>query len=183
MHKATISTGRRITTYMYGRTMLIRMLKKFTKERDLIRPSVTKFAISYLTLACLNEHKGALMTIFSSKESKDSKFSTTRDGKQVENNVLNNGLWKNIVICLHAVAPLIKVLRLVDSDEKPATGFIYNGMDCAKQNIKQNFNNVQKSYEPIWNIIDERREAQLHMPLHVVAYYANPHFHYSSLKK
>ncbi|KAF7835811.1 hypothetical protein G2W53_010670 [Senna tora] len=68
MHKDTISTGRRITTYIYGRTMLISMLKNFTKGRDFIRPVVTRFATSYLTLACLNEHKGALMTMFCSKE-------------------------------------------------------------------------------------------------------------------
>ena len=34
------------------------------------------------------------------------------------------------------------------------------------------------SYEPVWNIIDERWEAQLHKPLHAAAYYLNPYFHY-----
>ena len=35
------------------------------------------------------------------------------------------------------------------------------------------------SYEPIWKIIDERWESQLHRPLHAAAYYLNPYFHYS----
>nr|KYP38381.1 hypothetical protein KK1_040364 [Cajanus cajan] len=77
-----------------------------------------------------------------------------------------------------AVVPLMTVLRLVDSDEKPAMGFIYDGMDCAKEKIKINFGNVKKSYEPVWNIIDERWDKQLHRPLHAAAYYLNPHFHY-----
>ncbi|KAF7841961.1 SCAN domain-containing protein [Senna tora] len=159
------------------------MLRNFTKGRDLIRPAMTRFATSYLTLACLNEHKGALMTMFSSKEWKDSKFSSTWDGKQVENNVLDDDLWKNIITCLQAAAPLIKVLQLVDSYEKSAMGFIYEAMDCAKQKIKQNFNNVKNSYEPILKIIDERWEAQLHRSLHGAAYYVNPHFHYNSSLK
>ncbi|XLR66738.1 hypothetical protein S83_017410 [Arachis hypogaea] len=79
---------------------------------------------------------------------------------------------------LKAVAPLITVLRLVDSDEKPAIGFIFEGMRNAKETIKTNFGCVKKSYEPIWEIIDGRWESQLHRLLHAAAYYLNPHYHY-----
>jgi len=41
---------KRITTYIYGRTMLISLLKKFIKGRDLIRPGVTRFATTYLVV-------------------------------------------------------------------------------------------------------------------------------------
>jgi len=37
VHELTIKKGRKITPYIYGRTMLISLLKKFTKGRDLIR--------------------------------------------------------------------------------------------------------------------------------------------------
>ncbi|KAH1229264.1 hypothetical protein GmHk_10G029055 [Glycine max] len=40
VHQTTITKGRRITTYIYGRTMLISIMKKFTNGRDLIRPDV-----------------------------------------------------------------------------------------------------------------------------------------------
>ncbi|XLS89543.1 hypothetical protein HN51_065551, partial [Arachis hypogaea] len=33
-------------------------------------------------------------------------------------------------------------------------------------------------YEPVWEIIDERWESQLHRPLHAAADYLNPHYHY-----
>jgi len=48
--------------------------------------------------------------------------------------------------CLNATAPLIKVLCLVDSDEKLAMGFIYDAIDCAKEKIRENFNGVRKRY-------------------------------------
>lgn len=60
------------------------------------------------------------------------------------NMALDSRLWKNIIMCLKVAAPLIVVLRLVDSDEKPAMGFIYEAMDTAKEKIKNNFNNVKK---------------------------------------
>src|ERR1044072_6312555 len=39
------------------------------------------------------------------------------------------------------------------------------------------------SYEPVWKVIDERWEGQLHRPLHAAAYYLNPHFHYDDTFK
>ena len=66
--KVTIKKGRKITTYIYGRTMLISMLKKYTNGRDLVRPGMTRFATAYLTLACLHEMKASLMRLFSSEE-------------------------------------------------------------------------------------------------------------------
>ncbi|KAG5091614.1 hypothetical protein JHK82_050392 [Glycine max] len=33
-------------------------------------------------------------------------------------------------------------------------------------------------FEPVWKIIDERWDHQLHSPLHATAYYLNPHLHY-----
>ncbi|CAN1125338.1 hypothetical protein LINPERPRIM_LOCUS31624 [Linum perenne] len=66
VHKTTIAKGKTITNYIYGRAMLISMLKEFTKGGELIRLAVTRFATAYLTLGCLSEHKGDLMSMFSS---------------------------------------------------------------------------------------------------------------------
>jgi hypothetical protein len=65
VHQVTIAKGRRITSYIYLRTILISML---TKGRDLIRPAVTRFATAYLTLGRLNDHKIQVMTMFTSKQ-------------------------------------------------------------------------------------------------------------------
>jgi hypothetical protein len=41
VHQVTIAKGRRITSYIYSRTILISMLRHFTKRRDLIRHAAT----------------------------------------------------------------------------------------------------------------------------------------------
>uniref|UniRef100_A0A0R0LB65 BED-type domain-containing protein n=1 Tax=Glycine max TaxID=3847 RepID=A0A0R0LB65_SOYBN len=167
IHEVTIKKGRKITTYIYGRTMFINMLKKYTNGRDLVRPGMTKFEIAYLTLACLHEMKTSLMRLFNFKEWKKSKFGTSQEEGKVENSVLDSRFWKNVSICLKVVAPLMVVLRLVDSDQQPAMGFIYVEMDHAKEMIKNNFNNVKK-----------RWKNQLYRHLHAVAYYLNPQLHF-----
>jgi hypothetical protein len=146
IHQETIPKGRRITTYIYSRTFLITLLQHFTDGKDLVRPGLTRFATSYLTLRCLYENKGSLIRMFTSDQWKTSKFASSRDEKSVEDVVLDKDFWKGIVICLKGANPLIKVLRMVDSDEKPTMGFIYEAMDGAKETIQKEFNGVKKRY-------------------------------------
>ncbi|KAL0918862.1 hypothetical protein M5K25_010906 [Dendrobium thyrsiflorum] len=61
-------------------------------------------------------------------------------------------------------------------------GFIYNGMDKAKELIAHNLGGEEASYREIWDIIDARWEVQLHRHLHAAANYLNPQFQYSERK-
>jgi len=90
----------------------------------------------------LNEHQSELINLFNSKEWKTSKFSKSKDGKLVQKAVLNKLFWKDILTCLRGAFPLVKVLRMVDSDEKATMGYIYEEMDYAKDKIRTNFNGV-----------------------------------------
>jgi hypothetical protein len=94
----------------------------------------------------LNGHKIQLMTMFTSKQWSSCRFARIEEGKWIQNCVLNNRFWHEVTICIKAAYPLIKVLRLVDSDEKPAMGFIYKVMDEAKEKIQVNFGSVKKMY-------------------------------------
>jgi len=81
VHQVTISKGRRITSHIYSRTILISMLRYFTKGRDLIRLAATRFATTYLTVGCLNYHKMQLMTMFTSKQWSSCMFARIEEGK------------------------------------------------------------------------------------------------------
>ena len=80
--------------------------------------------------------------------------------------------WKPEEVVLFS-EPLVKVLLMVDGD-KPSMGFIYEAMDQAKEVIKARYSDKMQKYFPIWKIIDERWNRQLHRPLHAVGYYLNP---------
>ncbi|CAN1127448.1 hypothetical protein LINPERHAP2_LOCUS4046 [Linum perenne] len=144
LFKTTIAKGRKITNYIYGRTLLISMLKDFTKGGELIRPALTRFATAYLTLGCLSEHKGDLMSMFSSETWRKSTFSNTREGKRIQGIALDSRFWTSVLTCLRAAMPLMKVLHLVDSDDSPAMPFLYLELNQAMEKIKSNFSNIEK---------------------------------------
>ncbi|CAI0443973.1 unnamed protein product [Linum tenue] len=143
VHKSTITKGKKITNFIYVRPMLIAMMKEFTANKELVRAAVTRFATSYLTLGSLSENKGQLMTMFSSEKWRKSSFASIQEGKRVHGIVLDGRFWRDVTTCLRAALPLVKVLRLVDSDEKPAMPFLYFELTEAKEKIKKNFNNVE----------------------------------------
>ena len=73
--------------------------------------------------------------------------------------------------------PLVSLLRTVDG-EKPSIGYIYEGMDRAKEAIRAQYAGVSKKYGPIWDIIDRRWQNQLHRRIHAAAYYLNPAYRF-----
>ncbi|KAI3939177.1 hypothetical protein MKX01_002045, partial [Papaver californicum] len=83
--------------------------------------------------------------------------------------------------CLKSVIPLVKVLRLVDGDDKPTMGYIYKAIDKEKEQIQINFKNVKNRYDVYMDIIKVRLNTQLHGPLHthlfiLCKYYYSPDF-------
>nr|KAJ0190830.1 hypothetical protein LSAT_V11C800390750 [Lactuca sativa] len=179
-HKVTITKGRKITSFIYNRSRLICLLKEFTKGKELLRPGATRFATSYLTLGRLFELKSALISFFASEKWLSTNYASTDTGKDVEDIVMDTaGFWSSVITCLRAAKPLMKVLRLVDSDSKPAMGFIYQAMVNAKKEIKANFKDIQTRYVPIYDIIDDRWYNQMNRAQHVAGYYLNPQMQYS----
>ncbi|KAI5395052.1 hypothetical protein KIW84_061600 [Lathyrus oleraceus] len=176
MYEKTVTMAKRITTFLYSRDSIISLLHSFTKGIDLMKPSITRCITSYLTLDSLYENKRALKKMFESKEWKSTQFAKTSVGKSVEDVVFDHEFWKNILICLKGADPLIGVLRLVNSMDNPATGFIYEAMEQAKVEIRRNLS--IESFMPLWKIIDERWDKQLLNPLHAAGYFLNPQFHY-----
>ncbi|CAL2265150.1 unnamed protein product [Prunus armeniaca] len=147
----TIRLAKQVVKFIYGHTWVLALMRSFTKNKEIIRPAITRFATSYLTLQSIYKQKQPLQAMFSSRE------------------------WHNGPFVQHNE---VSVLREVDSEERPAMRFIYELMDVAKEKTAFNCGKVERKYKPIWRKIDERWGLQLHQPLHVASYYLNPQLHY-----
>ncbi|GKD96187.1 hypothetical protein Tco_1380084 [Tanacetum coccineum] len=77
---------------------------------------------------------------------------------------------------------LVKVLRIVDGDKKPAMGYIYEAMDRLKETISTSFANKEVHYRKAFEIIDRRWDFQLHRPLHAAGHFLNPQWFYDKSK-
>ena len=117
--------------------------------------------------------------MFTSEEWTTSKWAKEAAGKKATSTILMPSFWTNIVYMLKIFGPLVRVLRLVNGEKKPAMGYIYEAMDRAKEAIIKAFNEKKEKYNEVFKIIDDRWESQLHRPLHAAEYYLNPEFFYS----
>ncbi|KAI8535251.1 hypothetical protein RHMOL_Rhmol10G0159300 [Rhododendron molle] len=180
VHHDSITKAKTLTVYIYRHTWVLNLVRKHTKNHNLARPAVTRFATTYLTLKSILTQRIGLRAMFTSSAWCNSSYARTRNGLDVQQIVLDAKFWNAIRYCLKGVLPLVKVLRLVDGDAKPTMGYIYEAMDRAKEQIEKNFNKVKRRYAAIWKIVDERWALQLHRPLHAAAYFLNPRFHYDA---
>ncbi|KAI8540876.1 hypothetical protein RHMOL_Rhmol08G0019000 [Rhododendron molle] len=182
--KDTLTKAKEVTVFIYRHQWVLDMFRKYTKKKELARPAITRFATSYLTLKRFDELKIQIRAMFASVEWSTSSHGKSAAGRKVESIILDDHrFWKAIKFCMKCVLPLVKVLRLVDGDSKPAMGYIYEAMDRAKEQIAKNLGEQKRRYEKIWNVIDTRWDYQLHRPLHAAAYYLNPKFQYSETFK
>lgn len=115
-----------------------------------------------------------------SKEWAESKWGKDDIGKKMRSYFMQDSFWRNIVYALKLTGPLVKVLRMVDGETKPAMGYIYEAMDIAKEAIAKIFRNKKKEYKKAFEIIDQMWECQLHRPLHAAGHYLNPETFYDN---
>ncbi|KAE8726885.1 3-hydroxyisobutyryl-CoA hydrolase 1-like [Hibiscus syriacus] len=178
--RVTLKRAIALNGFIYSRTGVVNMMRKFTGKRELVRPPITRFATAYITLRSIQVQKANLRKMFTSDEWRKSKYSKEHGGKRVASIVLMPTFWSTIVYILKMTGPLVKVLRLVDGEKRPAMGYVYEAMDRAKEAIANSFNNVEDKYKDVFAIIDKRWECQLHQPLHAAGCYLNPQLFYSN---
>lgn len=114
IHEETIPKCRKITTYIYLKISFISLLQHFKKGKDLVRPGITHFATSFYFGVPSQAQECLLYP------------------------------RKDIITCLKAAFPFIKVLWMANSIEKLAMVFIYEAIGQAKEKIQSTFNGVKK---------------------------------------
>ncbi|KAL6314581.1 hypothetical protein AAG906_026921 [Vitis piasezkii] len=136
VHATTLSRARQVVKFIYGHTWVLSLMRTFTKNHELIRPKNYTVCYAFLTLQSIYKQKQALIAMFSSEK------------------------WCSSTWAKKTIVPLVSVLREVDSEERPAMGYIYELMDSVQRRLHL--------------IMD----SQLHRPLHASSYYLNPQLRY-----
>ncbi|XP_028214995.1 uncharacterized protein LOC114397069 [Glycine soja] len=178
--RKTIRRAINLVGFIYAHSSTLSLLRNCTNKRELVRRAITRFATSYLTLERLHKEKANIRKMFISNEWILNKLSKEPTGKEATKVELMSSFWNSVVYTLKVMAPLVKVLRLVDGERKPAMGYIYEAMDKAKETIIKSFNNNENKYKDVFAIIDKRWNCQLHRPLHAAAHFLNPEFFYDN---
>ncbi|XP_038692977.1 uncharacterized protein LOC119990910 isoform X2 [Tripterygium wilfordii] len=174
--KSAIDKARALTIFIYAHHSTLSMMRKMTKKRDIVRPGVTRFATNYLCLQSLVEKKEQLRHMFTSEEWARNSHSKSAKGKLAYATVVSISFWKSVNSCLLVFHPLVKVLRLVDSD-RPSMPWLYGELQAAIREIKEDVcSGLEKNYKPILDIIDSKSKGRLDSSLHLVGYLLNPYY-------
>ena len=91
-------------------------MKVFTKDRDLLRPRITRFATEFISLESLICYEADLKRMCTTNEwhefKKDRSRTSLRD--KVSNLILTDQFWKKAEEVQTIMEPLVKVVKLVD---------------------------------------------------------------------
>lgn len=88
--------------------------------------------------------------------------------------VLDPSFWSTCVDIVKITEPLIRVLCIVDSEDKAVMGYFYRAMYKARKEIEKRFRRNKLKVEPCLKILDNRWDAQLRKNIHDVGYWLNP---------
>ncbi|CAN1148854.1 hypothetical protein LINPERHAP2_LOCUS16721 [Linum perenne] len=110
---------------------------------------------------------------------KESPHSKTVIGKDVMVTVLDLQVWEDCIFMVKLTTPIVRLLRIVDSDTKPALGYVHEGMTRVEKVVKEICANVEARYMCYTNILDVRWDKHLNRDLIVGAYFFNIAFMYS----
>ena len=89
-------------------------------------PGPTRFATTFSALRSLLEHKHDLQALVTSKFYVESRYAKDKKAKTVVKIMLDNQFLNDCRVIVHIMSPLIRLLCIVDSDEKPAMGYVYD---------------------------------------------------------
>ncbi|XP_031255101.1 uncharacterized protein LOC116113087 [Pistacia vera] len=152
-----------VTKFVYNHLVLLAWLRKRQGWTEIVRSGATRFATTFIALRNLHEHKHTLQAMLTNRFFVGSRYARSHKGKEVIPIILDYGFWDGMGM-------------IVDSDDKPAIGYVYDGMYRARLRIKKLFKYKKTLYKPYTNIIKQRWDKLLRRDIHLAAYFLNPAF-------
>nr|XP_016445711.1 PREDICTED: uncharacterized protein LOC107770895 [Nicotiana tabacum] len=146
----------KIHSYISQRPLLLNMMRRYTKQRNLVKSAKTRFATAILTLHSFYLQKQNLRTLFLSTEWSESIYAKEALGKEVARFIIGPYFWNDTVQALKVA------------------------MDRAKEAIEKAFDHDRRKYERVFEIIDKRWDDQLHQPLHAAGHILKPGLFYTN---
>ncbi|XP_065622680.1 uncharacterized protein LOC136064636 [Quercus suber] len=136
------------------------------------------FTTTFLSFGSIHVHKHDLQALVTSKFFVDNTLARELKAKEAISIILDNSFWDDINVLVKISSPLICLLWIVNSDQRLAIRYVYEGMHRARLGIKKNFRMKKHLYKPYTSIIKNRWDKHLRKDFHATAYWLNLAFQY-----
>ncbi|XP_045085622.2 uncharacterized protein [Aegilops tauschii subsp. strangulata] len=175
----TITKAKEMTCFLYAHHATLALMRHHTKKRDIVRPGVTRFASAFLTLQSLAAKRKQLTDMCCSPTWEDCKHTRTKKGKVAHATIMSRAFWKNVSLCIKVFEPLVKLLRLADSDGQFMAS-MYGQIIETKKAIMLVVESLEKDYKVITTAMESKMNGRLDTILHMAAYALNPYYSYTT---
>ncbi|KAL9671968.1 hypothetical protein QQ045_009542 [Rhodiola kirilowii] len=169
-----VTHASKITKYIYNHCYALHLMRQHTGGREILCPAPTRFATNFIALQSILGQKDALRGMVTSREWTTSAYAKDTKAKKFVDQVLDSSFWKQCGDIVRLTEPLVRVLRIVDSEDKPAMSFLYRAIYKAREEMLYRFRRNKKKVEPYLEILDRRWDLQLRKNLHSAGYWLNP---------
>ncbi|XVF12498.1 hypothetical protein REPUB_Repub08aG0124100 [Reevesia pubescens] len=138
-----------ITKYVYNHCYALHLMRKHTNGREILRPAPTRFATNFIALQSILAQKDALRAMVTSKEWTTSAYAKERNGKKFVDLVLDSFFWKECVVIVKLTEPLVRVLQIVDAEDRPAMGYLYEAIHKAREEMLKSFSCIEEERQTL----------------------------------
>ena len=99
IHKETLEQAKGVIQFIYNHSCVLSLMRSYIKRKELLRPVVTRFATSFLTLPRLYKLKQPLKNMFSSEKFIRGTWARKPNGVKAKGIVLyNRAFWVFFVV-------------------------------------------------------------------------------------
>ena len=145
-----------------------------------IRAQVISFATNFVALQSIYKHKADLHAMLISKEWTTSAYCKETQGKKFTKVVLDQSFWKDCAIICQLSEPIVRVLRIVDSDERPAMSYLFAAFHASRDEIVKRFERKKKEFvRSFLEYIDAWWDKHFDKNLHAAGFWFNPNNQYN----
>nr|XP_034930717.1 uncharacterized protein LOC118061403 [Populus alba] len=169
-----------ITKYIYNHCYPLYLMRKFTGGKEILRPAPTRFATNFIALQSILAYKDELRAMVTFRKWVSSAYAKDIKGKKFVESVLDSLFWEECAVIVRMSEPLVRVLRLVDGDDRPSMGYLYDAIHHAKEEMMRRFQKRKSRVKPFIDIINNRWDGQFCRSLYATAFWLNPRFQYDA---
>ena len=115
----------KVTVFIYNHVTLIAWLNNRLGWTNIVCLGATRFATTFLSFGSIHVHKHDLQALVISKFFVDNRLARKLKAKETISIILDNSFWDDINVLVKISSPLIRLLRIVEFDQRPAIGYVY----------------------------------------------------------
>jgi hypothetical protein len=92
--KEVVDMARSIPKFIYNHAFVLSLMRRFTRNKELRRPAITRFATNFITLQSLLRCQFELKQMFVSDDWRDCRYNRRQDGKAIAKMVYSETFWQ-----------------------------------------------------------------------------------------